>query len=84
MTRLADQIAQSRRALAEDIEAFIVRHDLNPSRFGRMAMGDPKFVYELRKGRRMEPETMDELRTFMKAYQPPKLRRARGNDRVAA
>ena len=73
MTSIAEQIEQSRRKLAEEIEAFIASHDeMNPSRFGRLAMGDPTFVYEVRKGRRMEPETMDALRVFMKAYRSPK------------
>lgn len=84
MTSIAEQIEQSRREIAAEIEAFMERHGLNPSRFGRLAMGDPTFVYEVREGRKMAPETMDALRGFMRSYQPPKPRRAAGNDRVAA
>ena len=65
MTTLQDQIEQARAAVAEEIERFLDRHDMAASRFGRLAMGDPTFVYELRRGRRLEPETIDALRLFM-------------------
>ena len=88
MTSIAQQIDKSRRETLEAIEAFIERHaELNPSRFGRLAMGDPTFVYEIRKGRKMEPETIDALRVFMSAYRPAKRGKGkppRGGANVAA
>lgn len=80
---LSEQIAASRAALMDDIEGFMADRAMSASHFGRLAMGDSRFVYEMRRGRKVEPETMDNLRLFMKAYRPPKKSRG-GNDRVAA
>jgi hypothetical protein len=81
---IADQIAALRAEAKAEIEAFIERHEMSAATFGEMAMGDRRFLYDVRRGRKMEPETIDALRVFMRAYRPPKLGRARGNDSVAA
>jgi hypothetical protein len=81
---IADQINALRAEAAQEIEAFLERHEMSAALFGEQAMGDRRFVYEVRRGRKMEPETIDALRVFMKAYRPPKPRRARGNDLAAA
>lgn len=80
----ADQINAVRAEVAQEIEAFLERVDMSAAQFGIDAMGDKRFVYELRKGRKIGPETIDAVRLFMAAYRPPKRGRALGNDRVAA
>lgn len=80
MTSIAQQIEASRRETLAAIEKFLEDHaELNPSRFGRLAMGDPTFVYEIRKGRKMEPETIDSLVAFMATYKTPRKQATRGN-----
>lgn len=34
-----------------DIERFLALTGISPSKFGRMALGDPRFVFDLRNGR---------------------------------
>lgn len=38
--------------LLERIEAFLVKHAMSPSKFGREAMGDPALVFQLRDAKR--------------------------------
>ena len=79
MTTLAQQIAKARADLLDEIERFQAKHDMPDSTFGRLAMGDPAFLYEYRKGRKPGLETMDALSVFMKAYRPLKRRQASVN-----
>ena len=51
--------------LITDIEAWITRRGLSPTRFGRDALGDPGFVEALRSGRRVRLATADRVLTFM-------------------
>lgn len=58
-----------------DIEAFISRHGIAESTFGREALGDWRLIPELRGGsgrrpRRLWPETEAKVRRFMAEYQP--------------
>lgn len=39
------------------IERYLRRSATPPTRFGREAMGDPRFVFDLRKGRQPRPPT---------------------------
>lgn len=39
--------------LIELVNAFLARHDLAPTRFGREAVKDPNFVADLRDGRKL-------------------------------
>lgn len=56
--------------LLTDIEAFLATHDMAPTRFGEDALKDRRFVQQLRKGRRVWPETEAKARTFMATYRP--------------
>lgn len=38
--------------LLEAVEAMLAARGLAPSRFGRMVAGDPRLVFDLRRGRR--------------------------------
>ena len=39
--------------LIELIDAFLLRHDMAPTRFGRDAVKDPNFLTDLREGRKL-------------------------------
>lgn len=54
--------------LLTDIEAFCRDHNVPESRFGELALNDKPFVQQLRKGRRVWPETEDKVRAFMASY----------------
>lgn len=57
--------------LLTDIEAFLERHAMPPTRFGDEGMDDRHFVRQLRLGRRVWPETEQKARKFMADYTPP-------------
>lgn len=68
--------------LIEQIEAFVSSHDMSPITFGREAMNDPHFVRDLRKGRRLWPETEKKVRDFLAGATPATSpRRDRGDAR---
>lgn len=50
------------------IEAFLREHALPPSNLGRAAVGDPRFVFDLRRGRTPRPATERRVRDWMRAY----------------
>jgi hypothetical protein len=54
--------------LIRKIEQFLRRTRMPPTRFGRLAARDPRFVLDLRNGR--EPRRVTELRVehFMNTY----------------
>ena len=56
--------------LLAEIEAFLVTHDMAPTRFGHEALGDRHLVFQLRRGRRLWPDTADKVRKFMVTYRP--------------
>ena len=50
------------------IERFLRDQDLPPTKFGRLAAGDPRLVLDIRKGREIRPEMEVKLRHFMSHY----------------
>lgn len=51
----------------EEIEEFCGRHDWSPTRFGKLALNDERFVHDLRRrGRNPSPFTVDKVRAFMR------------------
>jgi 2,4-dienoyl-CoA reductase-like NADH-dependent reductase (Old Yellow Enzyme family) len=58
------------------IDAFLKDRSVSPVSFGRAAMNDPHFVRDLRKGRRVWPETEAKVRNFMASFQPVEQARA--------
>lgn len=74
--KLRDQVAQ-------EIEQFMVTHELPPATFGRLALSDPTFVFDVREGRDLKSETIDRIREFMASYRPLKARSS-GNARAQA
>ena len=53
--------------LLPEIEAFLERHSMRPTTFGRGFNNDVHFVRQLREGRRVWPETAAKARAFMAA-----------------
>lgn len=56
-----------------EIEAFVARHEMAESTFGREALGDWRLIQELRgaqgrRPRRLWPETEAKVREFMSSY----------------
>jgi len=55
--------------LLREVERFLRQTDIPPTRFGRIAMGDPRFVFDLRNGRDPRPETVERVRAYLEAAQ---------------
>ncbi|RVT38495.1 hypothetical protein ENE74_17520 [Sphingobium algorifonticola] len=51
--------------LLEQVESYLARTRMPPSRFGRLALGDPRLVGDLRSGRRLRPGTQDQLEQYL-------------------
>lgn len=54
--------------LLRTIETFLREHRLAPTKFGRMAAHDPRFVLDLRMGRSPRRETELRTRAWMQGY----------------
>lgn len=55
--------------LLEQIETYLDRTRIPPSKFGRMAVGDPRFVEDLRCGRRPRNHTQQRVRAYLSEHQ---------------
>jgi hypothetical protein len=51
--------------LLREVEKFLRRRDIRPTRFGRDAVGDPRFVFDLRNGRDPRPSTIKRVQAFL-------------------
>lgn len=56
--------------LLQAIERHLRAVHVASSRFGRLAAGDPRFVFDLRRGREPRPATVARVRAFIAAGQP--------------
>jgi sulfate adenylyltransferase subunit 2 len=59
-----DPIAQT---FLSDIERHLAAQAVEASAFGKQALGDPNFVFDLRKGRSPSTRTMEKVRAFMES-----------------
>lgn len=50
-----------------EIEKFLWRTNMPPSKFGRLAARDPRLVHDLRRGREPGPRLSARLRAFLAA-----------------
>ena len=57
------------RSFLQEIDAYLARSGRDPSSFGKEALGDPNFVFDLRKGRSPSARTMDKVRAAMREHQ---------------
>jgi hypothetical protein len=55
--------------LLREVEKFLRQSDVAPTRFGREAVGDPRFVFDLRNGRDPRPTTIARVRAYLEAIQ---------------
>lgn len=51
--------------LLREVEKFLRQTDIAPTRFGREALRDPRFVYDLRNGRDPRPSTVAKVLAFL-------------------
>lgn len=55
--------------LLREVEKFLRQSDVAPTRFGRDALGDPRFVFDLRNGRDPRPGTVARVISYLKSSQ---------------
>jgi hypothetical protein len=55
--------------LLREVEKFLRQSDVAPTRFGREAVGDPRFVFDLRNGRDPRPNTIARVLAYLEAIQ---------------
>ena len=55
--------------LLREVEKFLIRSRVAPTRFGRDVVGDPRFVFDLRRGREPRPTTVRRVRAFLETVQ---------------
>ena len=53
--------------LLREVEKYRNRSNVAPAKFGRDAMGDPRFVFDLRRGREPREATIRRVRTYLEA-----------------
>ena len=51
--------------LLRDVEKFLEHSNTTAARFGRLAMRDPRFVFDLRRGREPRAVTVARVRAFL-------------------
>ena len=54
--------------LIRKIEVFLHHTRMPPTKFGRLAARDPRFVFDLRNGREPRPRTEKRVEHFMNTY----------------
>lgn len=52
------------------IERYLRKSGVTPTRFGRDAVGDPRFVMDLRNGREPRAQTIDRVSRYLSARHP--------------
>lgn len=55
--------------LLRDVEKFLKFSNMPAAKFGREAVKDPRFVFDLRNGREPRPRTIERVRAFLEAFQ---------------
>ena len=55
--------------LIRSIEQFLRVHDMPPTKFGRLAAHDPRFVLDLRMGREPRGQSEARIRGFMSGFE---------------
>lgn len=51
------------------VERYLRKRAMPPSRFGRQATGDPRLVFDLRRGREPRPATVARVQAFIAAQE---------------
>jgi hypothetical protein len=63
-TRIRDTVH-----LLREVEKYLKISNTPAARFGREVMGDPRFVFDLRKGREPRPRTVTRILAFLETDQ---------------
>jgi hypothetical protein len=53
------------RTILQDVEQFLRETQMTPTRFGREALGDPRLVGDLRRGRELRSPTARRVRDYI-------------------
>jgi hypothetical protein len=53
--------------LLREVEKYLKISNVPAARFGRDAMGDPRFVFDLRKGREPRPRTVSRILAYLES-----------------
>jgi hypothetical protein len=53
--------------LLREVERFLRIREIPAARFGRDVMHDPRYVFDLRKGRELRIETVTRVRAYLEA-----------------
>ena len=53
--------------LLDSIEKHLKKSRMAPTRFGREAIGDPKFVFQLREGREPRSRTIKRVEAYLQS-----------------
>ncbi len=59
--------------LLDRIEIYLKETHMSPTRFGRRAVGDPRFVLDLRAGRRPRFRTLQKVERYLGDYEAGKV-----------
>ena len=54
--------------LLREVEKYLKINNTPAARFGREAMGDPRFVFDLRRVREPRARTVERVRAFLEAF----------------
>lgn len=73
----------SHEEVVAQIDAFLSRQRMKPSRLGRDAFGEPQFVKEIKEGRMPGLATLLKLSAFMRQRDEALLMKREDNDRAA-
>ena len=55
--------------LLREVEKYLKLSNMPAARFGREAMKDPRFVFDLRNGREPRKRTVERVRAYLEAAQ---------------
>ena len=55
--------------ILRDVEKYLRNTNMPATRFGRDAMGDPRFVFDLRRGREPGARTVARVRAYLETVQ---------------
>jgi hypothetical protein len=50
------------------IERFLRQYEMPPTNFGRLSVGDPRLIHDMRRGRQFRISMIRRVETFMAAY----------------
>lgn len=52
----------------EEIENYLTESGMDPTTFGKSAMNDPRFVFDIRNGRSPSGRTVDKVRAWVRDH----------------